>query len=82
MNIFQLVHQTQSRDSSQWKREAFIQAGAFGAGILAGAAIGAVIALTPGGILIALVVGGIAGVALVRIAQGFLGMICDAASSF
>ncbi len=71
------VNHMRREDNPEWKREAFIQSGAFGAGILAGAVIGAVIALTPGGILIALVAGGIAGVVSDRIAQSALGNLHD-----
>ncbi|BFM06577.1 hypothetical protein [Halioxenophilus aromaticivorans] len=71
------VYHMRKENHTQWKREAFIQSGAFGAGIAAGVVIGATIGITPVGIVIALVAGGIAGVTIDRIAQTGLGHLHD-----
>ena len=71
------VHHMRKENNPAWKREAFIQGGAFAAGIIVGAAIGTVVTLTPGGLIIAFIAGGVAGVTLDRIAQSGFGRLHD-----
>ena len=69
-------HMRKNKDSA-WKREAFVQSGAFTLGIAAGVFIGAVLLATPAGLAIAIVAGGVAGVGADYVSQAFFGALYD-----
>lgn len=69
------VHHMYASNNPNWKRERFVQTGAFIGGIVAGVAIG--MALAPAGIIIALFAGGAAGLLTDKIVQGSLRKIYD-----
>lgn len=69
------VKQLRARNNPNWKRERFVQTGAFLGGIAAGVAIG--IILAPAGIVVALFAGGAAGLLSDKITQVGLREIYD-----
>ena len=74
------VNHMRKNNDSAWKREAFVQSGAFTAGIIVGAAIGALLLATPVGLAIAIVAGGAAGLGVDYISQNLFGNLYDLVS--
>lgn len=69
------VHHMRKNNNPNWKRERFVQSGAFVAGVATGVLIG--LALTPAGIIVALAAGGAAGIILDSVVQDRLEAFYD-----